>query len=229
MIKNIVMIRKVLNLISLVRENAFIGLYNRIKQWTWKSIEYTVLKKSISSNEPEPINDGFEFRKATEADIPWLIDNMSHLGEKGDKVISQQFKGNGFTILGSTLKNNRKLVFSALLSYDEFAFTLLQSSIMVSDLSIRRIWVPPSMRKQGLATLGMKYAVHIASQVGSNNIWSFVKESNIPSVKLHKNHGYVTYGHIRLLTRFGFKYAKVKKIKEKRWEVYPIHREISKL
>ena len=223
------MIRKVVNLVSLVRENGLLGLYSKIKQWAWKSIEYTVLKRSISIYESKPVSDSIEFRRATQADTPWIVNAMTHLGEKADKIISQQFDGRDLTIIGVSHENDKQLCFSAFLSFDEFAFTLLKDSVLDSDLSIRRIWVPPTSRKQGIATLGLNYANFIASQIGSKNIWSFVKESNIPSVKLHKKHGYRKFGKIRILTRFGRRYSMVKKVEKKKWKVHPIPRKISKL
>jgi hypothetical protein len=182
-------------------------LYERVMRGTWKTVDNVVFVKTLTDKSSIPKSEAIGFRNADVADMPWLCRNMAHLGSKAELILGQQFVGNDVTIIGMTKEQPDVLAFSAWLSHDDFGLSLLGGDVAPGDVSVRRVWVPPIMRKRGFASLGMEYAEHAAMQVRARRIWSFVEVDNIPSIGLHKKGGYSEFGHVKLKMRFGTRLA----------------------
>ena len=217
------------NLIELVSEQGLGGLWKRIATWAWRTREYVFLNKSLSNEISDVESEEVYFQISRDDDIPWLCQNMQHLGENAEKIIRQQFVGKDVTIVGRSKENPELMAFSAWLSNGDFAFNLLKNVVSPGDVSIRRVWVPPAMRKKGLATFGMRYAEFAASRNNVRKIWSFVETDNINSLKLHDKLGYSTLGRIKMIKRFGRSSAKVKFNSGIKWQSYAVPSDRTKL
>lgn len=216
-------------MINLVRGKGLQGLCERIMRWAWKTTDHVVFCKPLASDATVRESPDINFRIAEETDFQWMCDNMSHLGEKAEFIIRQQYAGKDVTVVGSTNEEPDIMAFSTWLSHDDFAFTLLGDAVATNDVSVRRVWVPPVMRKRGFASLGMSYLEHAAFQIGARKIWSFVETDNVPSLLLHEKLGYAEYGHIKLLMRFGRRYASTMPAAHDKWTTQRVPVEVSKL
>jgi RimJ/RimL family protein N-acetyltransferase len=196
------------NLYKLFMEKGFVGLWDRFLFWAWRTREYVALDKIINNEVVENINNIISFRVAEEDDIPWICNNMEQLGEMVEEIIRQQFTGNDLTIIGTTKEQPDILAFSVWLSHNDRAFPLLDKAVAPGEVSVRRVWVPPIMRKKGFATLGMEFFEYAAFSAGIRKIWSFVETDNVNSILLHEKLNYNKYAIITIKKRFGRAYAK---------------------
>ena len=121
----------------------------------WNRKEYVVYLKTLE--EIDSISDDLDvmFRLASTVDIPWMSDNSTHMGDAAEQLLRQQFlHTRDLTVIGVSKDQSHTLVFSAWLSFEDFGLTLLGDHARSGDVSIRRIWVPPTHRRKGLASRG---------------------------------------------------------------------------
>ena len=146
------------------------------------------------------------------------------------ELLREQFEEDGdLTIIGTPPGQTGRVLFAVWLSHGDFALTLLGDHIGPGDVSSRRGWVPESHRRLGVATRGFVFMHHAARQAGIPRIWGFVREENVASLRLHERHGYDVFGRIRLIMRFGRRFAKVRLGGETRWRTLPVPRELHNL
>ena len=142
------------------------------------------------------------------------------------ELLREQFEEDGdLTIIGTPPGQTGRVLFAVWLSHGDFALTLLGDHIGPGDVSSRRVWVPESHRRLGVATRGFVFMHHAARQAGIPRIWGFVREENVASLRLHERHGYDVFGRIRLIMRFGRRFAKVRLGDARRWRVLRIPRD----
>lgn len=227
MIKNF--ISKVINMLKLLNEKGFTGLSDRILRWTWRTSPYVIVCKSLSDSKDVGHTDEVQFRTATEDDVPFITQNMSHQGDKAEKLTRQYLHGDDITIIGSLKENPGKLAFLLTMTPRDFGVSLLGDVVSLGDVGVGRIWVPPELRSSGIGAHGCLYAEYVANQKGVNNLWAFVLENNAPSRRMLMKSGYVEVGNIYLVMRFGSRFAKIKRSKDNSWWSVRVPTDVSAL
>lgn len=169
------------------------------------------------------------FKVVGASDILWLVSQLTHLGNNAEKILKQQFNRKDFSIVGVPLNDRNKIIFSAWLSHNDFAFNFLNLVESVGNISLRRVWVSPDYRKKGIATNGVKFCKKVAFEEGFTKIWSFVQAENFPSISLHKRLDFVQFGMIKIFMRFGQRYATYYNVDNQRVVKKKIPIDISKL
>ena len=209
---------RVSNLIRLLREKGFSGLWARILKWAWQTpSQYLIVCRHIKESLKPPQTKDILFRIAQEKDLQWICRNMSHQGESAERLAKQHLYGKDITIVGALRENFEKLAFSVCLTPNDFGMNLLGDIVSPNDVGIRRGWVPPELRSLGIGTQGMQYAEYVGYKKGIKRFWGFVYENNESSLKMIKKAGYEPVGRIALITRLGRRYAKLKKNSDKKW------------
>lgn len=184
------------------------NIYRRLRRSLWYSFSNDIVyRKTLGDVNFLDDHPGVIFRRASTADIHWISENMPHLGDKAEALLNQQFSGKDMTIIGVSKEQSSKLIFIVWLSRSDFGMTLLGEQVEDFDASLRRYWVPESHRRLGLAFHGGCFVEQIAWRAGIKNLWSFVLKDNLASRRLHEKLGYENLGSIRLLARFGKRYA----------------------
>ena len=220
---------RVSNMVKLLNERGFAGLSDRVLRWAWRTYPYIIISKSLSASTEGSQTVKVQFRTATEEDVPWICRNMSHQGEKAEKLARQYLHGDDITVIGALEENPKKLAFLVTATPKDFGMSLLGDVVSPGDAGIGRAWVPPELRSSGIGAQGMQYAEYIAYQKGVRHFWAFILEDNTPSRRMVKKMGYGEVGSLHLLTRFGRRYAKIKRNKDKSWRYERIPTEVSKL
>ena len=208
---------RVSNMVKLLNERGFAGLCDRVLRWAWQTYPYVIICKSLSAATEGCQTAKVQFRTATEEDVPWICRNMSHQGEKAEKLARQYLHGDDITVIGALDENPKKLAFLVTATPKDFGMSLLGDVVSSGDAGIGRAWVPPELRSSGIGAQGMRYAEYVAYQKGVRHLWAFILKDNTPSRRMVKKTGYGEVGSLYLLTRFGRKYAKIKRSKDKNW------------
>ena len=194
----------------------------RFARRRWNCKEYVLYFKPLSEANPNADRqDGpLLFRVATPQDIAWMSRYLGAWaswcrgGEpaaSAEPLLREQFAENDITIVGAESRPGGAPVYVADLCRDEFGLRLLADAFNSgSEVSIRRVWVAPSHRRQGVASRGETFAAAEAARRGLRGIWSFVRIDNKASQAMHRKLGYVDRGRGRILTRLGRRYAAVR-------------------
>lgn len=207
----------------------------------WNCREYVVYYKSLAGagRPAEVADDRVRFFVAQPSDIPWM---SPHLGAwaswcRGGKetpgaepVLREQFVGDDFTIAGAENKPGGALVFVLHVSHDDFSLALLGDAFVPSrEVTLRRGWVSPDHRRQGVATGGLLFAEAEAARRGLTGIWNYVETRNAASRAMHLKCGYEDRGRARWLTRFGLRYASIRLDPAEKWQTRRIPRAMTGL
>jgi GNAT superfamily N-acetyltransferase len=215
--------------LTLYREKGWSGLYRRVVRLVWWRHKYLVYRKSLCQVILPVDLPGIQFRVATSEDIPWLCGQMTQLGNRAEKILSQQFQRGDMTVIGVSEDEPQELVFSLWLSQEDFGLKLLNDGVGVEDVSIRRVWVRPTHRRMGLARQGLSFAEYVTKEAGISQLWSFVQENNVPSRKLHEKREFEDFGRIRFVKILWKRFARTRTNKQRKWTVCELPKGIVKL
>jgi len=149
---------------------------------------------------------GIDFRRAEASELDSLAEMSQHMGPSARKILAEQFLcPQDITMIGTDTETG-KLVYHTWLSHECTGLKLLGDWAHRPAASLRRAWVPPALRRKGIATVGFRILLSAAAEEGVRQIWSFVLPDNIPSMRLHQRLGFRQTGNIHLKARFGHKF-----------------------
>lgn len=187
-----------LSLVGRVRK-AFIFRRSQL----WRNTYWTAFCQDVSEYElPADGLDGVTFRHAQVAELDSLADMARHMGPSARKILAQQFVcPDDITLIGIGTETG-KLVYHTWLSYGCPGLEVLGDWAQRPAASLRRVWVEPSWRCRGMATVGCSTILGAATANGVRQAWSFVHPSNTPSLRLHEKLGFCRVGQIHLKARF---------------------------
>jgi ribosomal protein S18 acetylase RimI-like enzyme len=195
----------------LLRERGLRGVLARMCGWLWYTKKNVIFRLSPAAADGEPTFDDVRFRLARPDDCAWIVERMGHLGDKAERLTAEQFDEGALTVLGVPADDPDKLAFTVWATPNDVGLSLLGGAASEGDLSFRRAWVPPERRRRGFAHKGMSYGACAAAARGAKTIWSFVGVENIASVRMHEKLGYERFGRLDLITRFGRRWARLRR------------------
>jgi hypothetical protein len=204
--RNLSMVAKVS---AAFREYGIRGLCKRVSNSVYNAKTYGVYVVNLDEPTSQALESPWAFREASPNDIEWICKGLEHLGERGPSLISQQFDHGDITVVGTPRSELETLSYIAWLSHEDFGLSLLGNQVNTNDVSIRRVWVPPQFRRQGIGTLGQRFSEQCALSGGSKHIWSFVLVENVASSRMHESMGYRLHSHVTLAKYGNRRYAKV--------------------
>jgi ribosomal protein S18 acetylase RimI-like enzyme len=198
------------------KESALVRLWRQARGFVrhrWNSKEYIVYHKSLEGLErqADDLEGRFRFFVATLDDIAWMTPYLGawarwSIGGRevssAEPVLREQFDGEDFTVAGAENRPDGALVFILHLSRDDFSLRFLGDAFNPeSDVSVRRGWVSPDHRRQGIANAGVRFAEAECARRGLKNVWNFVETRNTASQGMHDKLGYADRGRARIITR----------------------------
>jgi ribosomal protein S18 acetylase RimI-like enzyme len=210
-------------------ETAWPGVRRRLKRSVWECQKYIVYRKSSDEVRCESSSGNVHFRLATIDDLPWIVEQMAHLGDTAEKVLREQFDGRDMTVIAKSTTARPELVCMMGISHEDYGLRLLGDEVGPDDVSFRRLWVRPTWRRRGLAERCMQFSGEAARNEGAPQLWSFVLENNTASCLLHRKLHYDDFGRIRLINRLGSRIAKTQTVAKERWTVAELPDRIVKL
>ena len=212
-----------------IRSEGFGAVLRRILRRAWFQKEYTIFLKILEKDTASIEQGDVIFHKMIPADIHWVWPSMTHLGDHPKDLLEQQFINSRDLTTVGVCKKNKRIVFSAWVSLDHIALSLIKPDRMLQDASLRRVWVPEDYRRKGIAGLGVTFTEQQALSAGIKKMWSFVLVDNTASQKLHARLHYRGSGKFLLINRFDKRFGKWKIRGSRRWMRVRLSDEISNL
>ncbi len=173
----------------------------------WHTKPWVAFRLDVCDYEQPPDTpDGVIFRHAQAEELDSLARLAGHMGPSARKILARQFVcPKDVTMIGTDAETG-DLVFHVWLSHEDLGLKVLGDWVLPPAASLRRVWVAPSRRGTGIATIAFKMLLASASADGTSQVWSFVGPDNMPSLRLHDKLGFSRAGQIRLKARFGRKH-----------------------
>jgi RimJ/RimL family protein N-acetyltransferase len=209
--------------LALLREEGLGAAWRRLMRSVWVTRRYAVVVRRMDDAPKPEESPDVTFRVVSEPDIDWIARDMPQMKGHAEELLREQFEEDGdLTVIGTPAGQEGRVVFALWLSHGDFALTLLGDHRRPGDVTSRRGWVPEDYRRQGVARQGFIFTQYAARQAGIPRIWGIIKEENVASRRLHERLGYTDVGRIRLVMRFGRRFAKIRLGEEGRWRTVPV-------
>ncbi len=174
----------------------------RLRQWLADRTDYLAYGKALDEQALSEHPD-VQFTPACRSDLPALSAELRYRGWRMRSRLAEQLRPDEHTLIGRDRRTG-EVVYTAWVSQSDPTMRLMGPACE-GAWSIRRIWVRPDRRRQGIARCGQGLAEQVARARGADCLWAFVRVDNDRSRRLHEGFGYAPRAVLRVDTLLGWR------------------------